>query len=64
LEAAKDRLLDLAGNQSAKGAGVQVIRSERKGTIKYSEVVKALLPDADLSPWAGESSVVYTVKVG
>ena len=63
LEAAKQRLLDLAGNQSAKGAGVQVIRSERKGAVKYAEAIKELLPDTDLTPWTGEPVTVFTVKV-
>jgi putative phage-type endonuclease len=62
-EAAKQRLLDLSGGNPAKGAGVQVIKQERKGTVSYAAVVKELLPDTDLSPWQGEPSVVWTVKV-
>lgn len=62
-DAARERLISLSGGNPAKGCGVQVIRSERKGTIRYSEVVKELLPDTDLSPWQGEPSVTLTVKI-
>ena len=63
MKAAQERLIELSGGQSAKGAGVQVIKTERKGAIKYSEVVKELLPDTDLTPWQGEATVSFTVKV-
>lgn len=62
-EAAKERLIQLAVGNSAKGCGVSVSKSVRKGAVKYSEVVKELLPDTDLTPWQGESQTVYTVKV-
>lgn len=62
-EAARERLISLSGGNATKGCGVQVIRQERKGAIRYSEVVKDLLPDTDLSPWQGEPSVTLAVKI-
>jgi len=62
LDAAKARLIELAGEQSQKGLTVQVIRSERKGSVQYAKAIAELLPDADLTNYTGKSSVVYTVK--
>ena len=59
--AARDALLALAGESSAKGAGVTVTRSERAGSIAYAKAIKDLLPDADLSAYAGKPSVVFTI---
>lgn len=58
----RDVLLALAGDASAKGAGVQVIRSERAGTVAYAKALKDLAPDADLAPYTGAPSVIFTVK--
>lgn len=50
--------------QGAKGCGVQLIRSERPGTIQYAKIVKQLVPENfDFSPYTGEPSITYTVKV-
>lgn len=61
-KAARERLLTLAGDCSAKGAGVQVIRSERAGSVAYAKAIKDLAPDADLTPYTGKPSIVFTVK--
>lgn len=63
MDAAKDRLLTLSGGNQSKGAGVQVIRQQRKGTIQYSKVAAELLPDTDLTPWQGEAQTVYSVRI-
>lgn len=62
LDAAKKALIDAAGEQSQKGRLVQVIRAERSGPVAYAKAIADLLPGADLSKYAGKSSVVYTVK--
>lgn len=62
LDAAKARLIELAGNASASGYNCQVIKSERKGSIKYAEAVKELLPGVDLSKYQGEASTIFTVR--
>ena len=62
VKAKRDRLLELAGDSSVKGCGVQVIRSERAGSVAYAQALKALAPDADLTPFTGKPSVVFTVK--
>lgn len=61
-EDARTRLLALSGDASAKGCGVQVIRSERAGSIAYAKALKDLAPDADLTPYTGTPSIVFTVK--
>ena len=62
VKAKRERLIELAGGTSAKGCGVQVIRSERAGSVAYAKAVKELLPDADLSPYTGEPTTFFTVK--
>jgi putative phage-type endonuclease len=62
VKAKRETLLALAGDASAKGCGVQVIRSERAGSVAYAQALKALAPDADLTPYTGKPSVVFTVK--
>lgn len=58
---ARKRLIDLAP-QGAKGCGVQVVKVERAGTIRYADALKSMLPDVDLSPWRGKPSVSYQVR--
>lgn len=60
-KAARQRLIDLAP-QGAKGCGVQVVKVERAGTIRYADALKSMLPDVDLSPWRGKPSVSYQVR--
>lgn len=61
-DAAKAALLALAGDASAKGCGVQVIRSERAGSVAYAKALKDLAPDADLTPYTGKPTTVFAVK--
>lgn len=62
MKSKRERLIELAGDSSAKGCGVQVIRSERAGSVAYAKAVKELLPDADLSEYTGKPTTVFTVK--
>lgn len=65
MDAAKAELVKLAeasGSKCAKGAGLQVIRSERAGSVAYSKALKDLVPDADLSAYTGKPTVIYTVR--
>lgn len=59
---ARDALRALAGDASARGAGVQVIRMERAGSIAYARALKAIAPDADLSEYTSEPTIVFSVK--
>lgn len=59
---ARDALLALAGDATAKGCGVQVIRSERAGSVAYAKAIKELCPDADLTPYTGKPTTVFTIK--
>lgn len=59
---ARQELIALAGESTARGAGVHVIRSERKGSVSYAKALKALAPTADLSPFQSAPSVVFQVR--
>jgi hypothetical protein len=61
-KAARERLIALAP-QGAKGCGVAVVKVERAGTIRYADALKSMLPDVDLSPWRGKSSITYQVRI-
>jgi putative phage-type endonuclease len=56
----REALIGLAGERSAKGCGVQVIRSERKGSVDYAKLVKDAGLDAE--PYRKDGTVVWTVK--
>ena len=60
-EAARASLIELAP-QGAKGCGVQVIKVERAGSIRYADALKTMLPDVDLSPWRGKATTTYQVR--
>lgn len=60
-DAAKDRLIELAP-AGAKGCGVTLAKATRKGAVRYAEAIKALIPDADLSPYMGAETTYYTVR--
>ena len=61
-EDARQRLIELAGDRPARGSGVYVIRSERKGSTAYAKAIKELAPGADLAPYQSAPTVVYTVR--
>lgn len=62
LEAAKKALIAEAGEQSQKGRLVQVIRSERSGTVDYAKAIEHYAPGSDLSAYRKKPTVVYSVK--
>lgn len=62
LEAAKKALIAEAGEQSQKGRLVQVIRSERAGTVDYAKAIEHYAPGADLTAYRKKPTVVYSVK--
>lgn len=62
VDAAIATLRELAGDQPAKGCGVQLIRTERPGAIRYADALRALAPDADLEPYRGQPSVSWSVR--
>lgn len=60
-DAAKERLIELAP-AGAKGCGVTLSKATRKGSVKYADALKALAPDADLTPYMGAETTYYTVR--
>jgi putative phage-type endonuclease len=66
LKACKETLKGLAGEESVKGCGVYVRRTERKGSIDYRAVTQAHFPDTDDDDWEDyrrEGSVSVSVGV-
>lgn len=62
-EAARRRLVELAGGDAARGAGVMVLQSVRSGSIDYRAAAADLLVGRDLEPYRKESAPVTTVRV-
>lgn len=62
MDAAKSRLKELAGDKSARGCGVQVIRSQREGSVDWRKVAEKYAPDADAEAFRKAGSVVWTVR--
>lgn len=65
LEQAKARLVELADGKSARGSGVFVVKSERKGSVSYQRALKKFAPeigDDDLEPFRGKSSTSFAVR--
>lgn len=60
-KAARDALIALAPN-GAKGCGVSLIRSERAGSVQYAKALQHYAPTADLAPFAGKPTLVYSVR--
>lgn len=50
-------------DKPAKGAGVSVSRSERRGSVDYRRALTELAPGAELAPWQKPPSTVWTVRV-
>jgi putative phage-type endonuclease len=61
-EAAAARLAALSPVKSARGAGIDLQRYERKGAVPYSKVLKDLNPTVDLDRFRGAPTTVVAVK--
>lgn len=59
-EEAREQLEALAPN-GGKGFGLSLVKVERQGSIGYAAMVKKLLPNVDVEPYRGKSSVYYRV---
>lgn len=59
---ARDAVLALADGRPARGAGVSVSHSQRRGSIDHRAAVAALAPAADLESYRGEGKTVSTVR--
>lgn len=60
-ERARATLIEMAPD-GGKGCGVQVVKVERAGAVRYADALKSMLPDVDLSPWRGKPGVSYQVR--
>lgn len=47
-------LVELAGDRDAEVNGRLLTLVEKEGAVSYAKALKALAPDADLSPWRGK----------
>lgn len=63
LEKQAKAALEALAPGGASGAGVQLTRVERAGSIAYAKAVKELLPDADLEPYRGKPTSYFTVRL-
>jgi putative phage-type endonuclease len=59
---ARDAVLLLADGRPARGHGVSVTHSKRRGSIDHQAAVAALAPAADLESYRGEGKTVSTVR--
>lgn len=63
LEATKADLIDLSGGCSARGGGLSLTASERKGSINYTNAIKGLgLEASQFEAYRGKSSKTFTIK--
>ncbi len=65
LEAVRSELIRLAGGAPARGAGLQISSTRRKGTIDGRRVLAALVdarPDVDPETFRGAGSETWTVR--
>lgn len=56
---ARKRLIALGGG---KGGGINVSRIAGKKTTEYGKAIKALLPDADLTPWTKTGAESWRIQ--
>lgn len=62
MDAAKKELIALADGKKTNVSGLLVYPIERKGSVKYAQVVKDHLPDLDLSEYMGASTKTWGIK--
>lgn len=62
LEKQAKAALEALAPGGASGAGVQLTRVERAGSIAYAKALKELAPDADLEPYRGKPTSYFTVR--
>lgn len=64
-EKAKKDLIDLTGGAKTKGTQFQLYPTYRKGSVKWQDAFKAMLPEVpmkELEPFKGKPSTSWTVK--
>jgi hypothetical protein len=60
---AKNELISLAEEQSAKGFGINLIRVEKEGSISYASAIKKLGVEKEfLEQFRGKPTTSYMVK--
>lgn len=63
LSASRLRLVELAGKKSARGYGVTVTRSERRGNVDWQAGMKKYAPNVDPEEFRkGKPKIVFTVR--
>lgn len=62
LEAAKNRLIEIANGSKSNISGLLVYPVQREGAISYAKVVKDHLSGVDLEPYRGKPTSYWTVK--
>lgn len=62
MEAAKKELIEIAGGKKTNVSGLLVYPINKKGSVKYAQVVKEHLPELDLTPYMGKASKSWGIK--
>jgi putative phage-type endonuclease len=62
LEAAKNRLIEIANGNKSNISGLLVYPVQREGAISYAKVVKDHLAGFDLEPYRGKSSLYWQIR--
>lgn len=62
LEKQAKAALEALAPGGASGAGVQLTRVERAGSVAYAKALKEIAPDADLEPYRGKPTSYFTVR--
>lgn len=57
-----DELTEISHGQDAMVGGYKLQLVERQGGVKYSDIVKTMLPDLDLAPWRGQATFYWTLR--
>lgn len=65
LETRKKKLIELAGDESAKGFGLRLTKVVKAGSIRYADYIKDYgIKADDLEPYRGKGSVSFSVTLG
>jgi hypothetical protein len=58
----KSRLVEMANGEKTNIGDLLVYPVNKKGSVSYAKAIKALCPDADLTPYTGATSTSWVVK--
>jgi hypothetical protein len=57
-----EELVTLANGKPTMIGNSKLVKTQRKGSVKYASVVKEHCPDVDLAPYTGAPTEFWSVK--